>query len=131
MSDLVALAKRYVDLTAEIESVRVQMRAALFKGARHVSADAERADPRPTPAGVRPAGKRKPKPPSRETVMAASAAADDAVIRTLKRPPRMQLGEIVRAVAGKPTTVQQHLKRLQAKGLVERSGNGWAATSSP
>jgi hypothetical protein len=113
MDDLVELARRLVALDDEAAKVRAEIKAVVLNGE----------GPRPTPArSSKPGG-------NRAVVMERAAKADEEVVALLKGQP-LTTAEIVAATQGKQTTVQNRLRRLMAKGLVERAGSGWGARSS-
>jgi hypothetical protein len=111
--DLVALAQRYVSLSAELEETRSAMRAALMNGS----------DGNPTTAGS--SG-----PPNkgmdREAVLAQSKAADERVLALLREKP-MRPSEIAKATRGKLSTTRERLRRLHKRGAVEPAADGWRA----
>jgi hypothetical protein len=113
--DLVALAQRYVLLSAELEETRNAMRAALINGL----------DVNPTKAGS--SG-----PPNkgmdREAVLAQSKLADERVLALL-REKTMRPSEIAKATRGKLSTTRERLRRLHKRGTVEPSADGWRATA--
>jgi hypothetical protein len=126
-SELVVLAEKFLSLSNELEAVRNAMRAALANGAdpSHV---------RPTHAGKRPGkkteAKAKPAHPDRATVLAKSAAADEALLALLKEKPGARPTEIAEATGAAGTTTSMRLKRLADRGLIERRGDGWTATAT-
>jgi hypothetical protein len=119
VSDLRALAERYVVLEAEIETVRRAMVSALTNGAGGASLL------RPT-ARLRPALKE-----PREAIFGAAKDADAKVLELLKATPGMTGAAIMRATNSKPTTLQQRLKRLERRSLVRRDDSGaWSAMTA-
>ena len=119
---LVALAKRLVDLDAEAASVRAEMLRLL--SANGADRDPPPVVPPPRPTQGRPA--RKPPPFDRVKAM----EAEQAIVALLKSNTPMSTGGIVRATGAHKATVQDRLKRLQAKGLVARGDTGgWTATA--
>jgi hypothetical protein len=122
--DLVALAQRYVLLSAELEETRSAMRAALINGL----------DVNPTKAGS--SG-----PPNkgmdREAILAQSKAADERVLALLREKP-MRPSEIAKVMRGKLSTTRERLRKLRKRGEVESAVDGWrlaganpATTPSP
>jgi hypothetical protein len=112
--DLLALASKYVSLTGEIEDVRRAMLACLTNGA----ADAART-PRPMQA--------RPKPGSHPNALKA-AEAEAKMIELLRASPGMRTTAIAQATGAKKSTVTERLRRLQARGQVERGEEGdWTA----
>jgi hypothetical protein len=124
--DLVELAQRLVELDRETAEVRRRMLALLSNGA-----DTSPAHP-PRPAR-RSGGTAKPpkaKSPSRDEVMAKSAAADEAALVLIRSQPGVKTGEIATATQAKGTTMAERLRRLKEKGLVAGGGSeGWTAAS--
>src|SRR6516164_2507484 len=114
--DLVALAQRYVLLSAELEETRSAMRAALINGL----------DVNPTKAGS--SG-----PPNkgmdREAFLAQTKAADERVLALLREKP-MRPSEIVRVTQGKLSTTRERLRRLRKRGVVEPAEDGWRLTGA-
>jgi hypothetical protein len=115
--DLVALAQRYVSLSAELEETRSAMRAALMNGS----------DGNPTTAGS--SG-----PPNkgvdREALLAQSKAADERVLALLREKP-MRPSEIAKATRGKLSTTRERLQRLRKRGVVESAAEGWRLAVNP
>jgi predicted Rossmann fold nucleotide-binding protein DprA/Smf involved in DNA uptake len=125
--DLTELARQYVSLTAQLQEVRNAIKRCVLNGV-----DPE-PPPGPTSARSKPgqtAKPMKPRPPGRDEVMAQAKLDDDAVIAALKNEP-MRLVQLAEATGQKQTTLSNRLKRLAERGLIERSGGGWAAAPSP
>jgi hypothetical protein len=122
MSDLCALAARYVELETEIAGVRRSMLAALTNGG------AGEPTSRPTPRRVQAPGA---KPPSREEMMARAAARNRIVDILKAQRGQMGLMAIARATDSNRGTTSERLKRLQTQNLVEQSEDGgWRAIAS-
>jgi hypothetical protein len=116
MTDLCALAQRYVSLTTELEDVRQQMKTALLNGG-----GSETARPPTSPRQGRN---------ERRELLETSAARDEAVMALLKDGPMSQAA-LVRAIGVAQSTTQQRLQRLLAKGLLARSDDGdWSIAPS-
>jgi hypothetical protein len=116
--NLVELAQRFVRLSEELDVTRGAMKRLLLNGAGGPSEN-------PTLAR-RPAGKGPQ--PSRPKALRGQQV-EEAIIRLLQTSPGMGTGAIARSTsAGRSTTVER-LRRLQAKGVIERDGlgAGWRA----
>jgi hypothetical protein len=109
--DLVALAQRYVSLSAELEETRSAMRASLMNGS----------DGNPTTAGSSGLPN---KGMDREAVLAQSKAADERVLALL-REKAMRPSEIAKATRSKLSTTRERLQRLRKRGEVEPTADGW------
>jgi hypothetical protein len=118
MADLVQLARRLVMLDDEAAKVRAEIKAVVLNGGSEA--------PPFSPKSMRPPDR----PQKRTAIMEQAAKADEAVVGLLRAKP-MTTAEIVAATQGKQTTVQNRLRRLMTKGLVERAGSGWSVTLSP
>ena len=106
MTDLCALAQRYVELATKIENVRREMLSCLANGAGSEPAA------HPTPRGAR-------------RVLPAQAKDADETVLALLKAKSMKQSEIATA-----TTLQNRLARLRDRGLVERGGDGaWNAVN--
>src|SRR5271166_6460142 len=114
--DLVALAKRFVDLTAELDATRDAMRRLLMNGAGGEAA------PRPTQAA-----RRGDEPPPAAKMIEA-AANEARIIEVLKKQPGMGVTALAEAMSAKKSTTAERLRRLREKGLVEAAeSGGWSA----
>ena len=121
MSELVALAERFVRLSGELDATRDAMRRLLLNGAG--------AEPvRPTkPARSKPGGVEKQKHPH----AIAAAAAEGKIIEVLRSTPGMKTTEIARATDAKVNTTTQRLARMLDRGAIIRDGadGGWTASA--
>ncbi len=114
--DLVALAKRFVDLTAEIEDTRRAMLTCLTNGAGGEAT-------RPTHAGpAGPSTSSGEAPPqafdkSASNRMIEAAASEARIIEVLKQQPGMGIMALAAATSSKKSTTAQRLRRLREKGL--------------
>ena len=116
MGDLIDLARRYVALNDELETVRDQIKRAVMNGG---------ADPPKAPF-ARPA--RSPGG-SQHPAAIKAAEAEQTIMVLLKDRPGMRTSEIARKTSSKTTAVNPRLQRLRSKGLIERDeANGWAAS---
>jgi hypothetical protein len=79
----------------------------------------------PTPA-KRPGTKR---PQSSRPKLVAAAQVEETILGLLRSSPGLRTAAIAKATAAQRSTTDERLKRLQAKGLVERddAGVGWRA----
>jgi hypothetical protein len=109
--DLVALAQRYVSLSAELEETRSAMRAALMNGS----------DGNPTKAGSSGLPNKRI---HHEALLAQSKAAEERVLALLREKP-MRPSEIARVTRGKLSTTRERLRRLRKRGVVEPAADGW------
>jgi MarR family len=100
--DLVELAQRFVRLSGELDATRDAMKRLLMNGG---------ASPNPTPA-KRPGVKRPP------------AQAEEAILNLLQSSPGLRTAAIMKATGCVRSTMVERLKRLQAKGLIERDDAG-------
>jgi predicted Rossmann fold nucleotide-binding protein DprA/Smf involved in DNA uptake len=116
LTDLRALAERYVTLEREIAEVRNAMRHALGNGVD--------AAPNPPPARSKPGG-------SRAEALAQAAEAEQRVLALLKDRP-MKAAEIARQTASKVSTTAERMNRLERRGMVQRAIDGaWSLQSTP
>jgi DNA-binding NtrC family response regulator len=115
MTGLVELARRYVALNDELESVRELIKRAVVNGAESME--------NPTRA-ERPGAKG----PSHPNAIAA-AAAERKIIELLQQSPGMGTAAVARAMGARTNTTAERLKRLRAKGLTVGGGSGgWTAS---
>jgi hypothetical protein len=79
----------------------------------------------PTPAR-RPGAKR---PQSGRSKMVAAAQVEQTILELLRLSPGLRTAAIAKATAARRSTADERLKRLQAKGLIERddASAGWRA----
>jgi predicted Rossmann fold nucleotide-binding protein DprA/Smf involved in DNA uptake len=120
MSDagLVELARRYVRLSDELDAVRGEIARAVLNGAGETqNVPFVHAQRRGESASLHPNAQ-------------AAAKAEARILELLKARP-MRTGEIATATEAKINTVTERLKRMKAKGLVERdtASAGWAASA--
>jgi hypothetical protein len=87
MSDLVALARRFVSLSDELESVRGEIKHAVLNGGGDAAPP-----PRPTPARSKP-GRSKSSPPAH---IAAAAKAEREIVDLLKASPGLKAAQMPR-----------------------------------
>jgi hypothetical protein len=129
--DLVLLAEQYLKTAAQLEAIRRSMSKLLANGS---GGDPEPLHPpmRPErPGAKRPRASKPPQPLNRYAEkMAASAAAYEGIVVLLKNSPEgMKSKQIAEAMGVKASTTAERLRKLAQRGLVERSGGGWSATS--
>jgi predicted Rossmann fold nucleotide-binding protein DprA/Smf involved in DNA uptake len=116
-AELVQLAERLVELNQETAEVRSGMLKLLANGA----------DPAPHPTSRPHKGlKQSPSPEA----MARAGEAEAQIVEMLKTEP-LGPAEIARRTQAKVGTVNDRLKRLAGRGLVERRDEGWTAISPP
>ncbi len=112
--DLVALAKRFVDLTAELDATRDAMRWLLMNGAGGEAA------PRPTQA--------RPKPGARHPNAIKAAEIEASIVALLRTTPGMRTAAVAKATGARTSTTVERLKRMKDKGLAQGGGDaGWSA----
>jgi hypothetical protein len=110
--EIVQLAERLVQLDREAGEIRARLLKLLANGS----------DPAPRPSG-----------PGRKPGAARAAMteqAETAIVELLKGQA-MGPAEIARATGARTGTVNDRLRRLCKKGLVERADAGWRAISPP
>jgi predicted Rossmann fold nucleotide-binding protein DprA/Smf involved in DNA uptake len=120
MSDLVALARKFVSLNDEIESVREQIKLAVANcwGGK---AEAPFAQPARQSSGG-----------SQPNHLQAAKEAESQILELLRTRP-MRMAEISASMGAKQVTTGERLKRMKAKGLIEREdgGGAWTVVASP
>jgi predicted Rossmann fold nucleotide-binding protein DprA/Smf involved in DNA uptake len=124
--NLVELAQRFVRLSGELDSTRDAMKRLLMNGAAVkscIDAPSKQRSPNenPTPA-KRPGAKR---PQSRHPKALRAAQVEETILELLQSSPGIRTAAIAKATAAQRSTTDERLKRLQAKGLVERDDVGW------
>ena len=118
--DLVALAERYVNLSGELNEVRDAMKRLLLNGA---------GPPEKTPPGeVKP----NPQPPRVRAKRARSkphpnaikfAETSETILTELRLKPS-STKEIAALTQAKTSTTVERLKKMKARGLVQRDDQG-------
>ena len=112
-ADLVTLARRFVQVSDELEVLRGEIARAVLNGGGTPEAA------RPTRAGR----------PGRQAAQAEEAEAE--ILDLLRATPNLGTAAIVRETAGKVSTVSERLRRMKAKNLVEGGGQvGWRVTAT-
>jgi hypothetical protein len=116
--DLVELAQGFVRLSGELDATRDAMKRLLLNGAGGPSEN-------PTPA-KRPGAKR---PQSSHPKARRGPQVEEAIVALLQSSPGMGTAAIAKATAAQRSTTGERLKRLRAKGLIERddASAGWRA----
>ena len=120
MSDLVELARRFVQLSDELESVRGEIKLAVVNGAGDSPI-------RPTSA-ARPGLKRSQ--PSQPNHLQVAKEAESQILEMLKTGPK-RMAEISSEMQARQSTTSERLRRMREKGLIKRDGEGWAASAAP
>jgi hypothetical protein len=113
---LVELARKYVALSDQLEAVRGQIERTVANGAAGEAA-------RPTQPARSSGGSQHP-----NALKAVEAEA--LIIERLRDRPGMGTAELARATDSKVNTTTERLKRMKAKGLIERQDGregGWTA----
>ena len=134
MTDLVGLARRFVQLS-ELEATRAEIAKAVLNGGGGASPKAPF-----TPAG-RPGrtgslgGKSQSQPlelqsqPNQHPNAIRGAEVETQILAMLKERPH-RMAEISSTMKSRQSTTSERLRRMRAKGLVERRGEGWAIVAS-
>jgi uncharacterized membrane protein len=115
--NLVELAQRFVRLSGELDSTRDAMKRLLLNGAGSPNEN-------PFVRASRPGAKR---PRSNPPKALRAAEIETTILELLRSSPGMGTAAIARATAAQRSTTDERLKRLQAKGLIERDDAGWRA----
>jgi hypothetical protein len=133
-ADLVALASRYVELSAQLEQTRIAMRLALANGAAgeteasFFGSSGGSAAARPTQAPRR--GRHKPQSPLMQTQAATADQAEQEIVAYLQLNPNAQTRAVVEATKAKRGTAMARLRRLRAQGKISGGGEaGWTAAA--
>ena len=112
MSELVALAERFVRLSGELDATRDAMRRLLLNGA------GDKPDtPFAKPVRSKPGGSKQKHPHA-----IAAAAAEGKIIEVLRSTPGMKTTEIARATGSRTNTVSQRLARMRDRGAITGGG---------
>jgi hypothetical protein len=144
--DLASLARKFVTLSDELDSVREDIKRCVLNGMDPDPIRPTLARSRPGKAAkakvsraAKPKAAKASKPPPQDGAeakperyaerMRLARIADEEMVTMLRSQPGMRTGEIRRATEQRPSTLGERLKRLARQGRVERSGGGWAATS--
>jgi hypothetical protein len=116
--DLVELAQRFVRLSGELDLTRDAMKRLLMNGA---------GSPNKNPTSARRPGAKRPQ--SSHPKRVATAEIEQAIVNLLQSSPGLRTAAIAKATAAQRSTTDERLKRLRAKGLVERddASAGWRA----
>jgi IclR helix-turn-helix domain len=117
--NLVELAQQFVRLSGELDLTRDAMKRLLLNGAGSPNEN-------PFVRAKRPGAKR---PRSNHPKALRAAKVEETILKLLQSSPGMRTAAIAKATAAQRSTTDERLKRLQAKGLVERddAGVGWRA----
>jgi hypothetical protein len=127
--ELLALARRLIDLDEETTATRQKMLVLLSNGHDATAPAPEASRPLYRPARTQAGPPRKARSPAQAA--AADAELDRLVATLRERPEGIGPAELSRVTAMKPPTVYDRLKRLQALGRAERvEGRGWIATQT-
>jgi hypothetical protein len=125
---LVDLARRYVALSDELETVRGEIKRVMLNGGG-APEPGVKAKPNPTKP-ARPAGGSKPTKSARMHPNAKLAAEAEAkIIALLRMTPGMRPSEIAKQMAARPNTTVQRLERMRERGEVQRDDQGAYAAS--
>ena len=115
---LVELARRYVTLSDELETVRSEIARAVLNGG------GGKPDPHPTGAqrpGVKGSQSSHPN-------AAKAAEAEETILNLLRERP-MRMVEIMAAMESRQSTTSERLRRLRQRGLVAADSGAWTATA--
>jgi hypothetical protein len=123
MSDLVALAREYVTLSDQLETVRAKIKLAVLNGGA--------GPPEKTPPGdgkgnfpqprVR-AKRARSKTPHPNAKLAAEA--EGRILEVIRSQPGIRTAEIARAMDAKVNTTTQRLGRMLTRSVVVKSDQG-------
>ena len=131
MSELVQLAERFVRVTAELDAIRASMKKLLLNGAdpaHPTRAQRPGAQKRPQRQSLSPGAKKRSSPQPHWNA-AGAAKAEAKIVELVRSSPGMRTSAIAKATSTGATTVAGRLKRLQARSLVERHGEGWRVSA--
>ena len=115
LSPMVGLAQRFVRLFGELDLTRDAMKRLLMNGA------GGQAQTLPQPGGQREAAAIAPPKALR------GLQVEKTIFKLVQSSPGMGTVAIAKATAAGRSTPVERLKRLQAKGRIERDGVGWRA----
>jgi DNA-directed RNA polymerase specialized sigma24 family protein len=127
MSDLVELARRYVAASDVLESLRNEIRRAVLNGG------GEKPEA-PFSRPARPSGGKstKAQAQARHPNALKAQKVDQEIVAMLRDRPGLKTMEIAKAMDSKTSTTVERLRRLTARGQVQRDEQGgWASTPSP
>ncbi len=110
--NLVELAQRFVRLSGELDATGDAEKRLLLNGAGQ--------NETPTPA--RRPGAKGPQPSHPKALRAVQVG--QTILELLRSSPGLRTAATARATAAGRSTTVERLKRLQAKGLIERAGHG-------
>jgi hypothetical protein len=114
---LVELARRYVTLSDELESVRDQIKLAVLNGAGGEA-------PHPLQP-ARSSGGMNPK-------AAMAQAAESEIIALLQSTPGLKTSQIAAQTNAKTNTTVERLRRMKERGQIARDeGGGWQVGAAP
>jgi hypothetical protein len=106
--NLLELAQRFVRLSSELEATRDGIRGLLLNGA----------GPNENPTPARRPGAKGPR--SNPPRAGGAAQVEETIVGLLRSSPGLRTAAIAKATAAQRSTADERLKRLQAKGLIER-----------
>jgi hypothetical protein len=116
MNGLVELARRYVSLSDELESVREQIKREVLNGAGEIPQA-------PFVRAERP-GAKGPQHPS----ALKAAAAEAKMLDLIRASPGMGTTALAKAAGSKTSTTIERLRRMRERGEVVGGGaDGWTA----
>jgi hypothetical protein len=117
VDSLTELARKFVDLSDQLEAVRVEIKRCVLNGG---------GDPMPNHP---PRARAPTKAAGRKAKQSAKAEA--AIVDLISETP-MRTSQIARATSAKVNTVSERMKRLCQRGAVRRDEDGlWAAAAAP
>ena len=128
---LVDLARRFVAASEEVDDLRETDRPGgpeRLGGAPAPEPALESEEPKPRPTRAQRSGGNGSQPKSRSPKthpkVLAAAAEDAKVLALLKSTPGLRSNVIAAKTGSKPSTMVERLKRMTARGQVERDGDG-------
>ena len=122
MSDLVTLARKFVDLSDQLEAVRAEIAKAVLNGGGGATPKA------PFVKAGRP-GRTGSQSQHPNAILAQQA--ESQIIELIKTTPGLKTTEIAKETGSKVNTTTQRLARMRERGLITRGdgGSGWAAAA--
>jgi hypothetical protein len=116
MDSLTELARKFVDLSDQLEAVRVEIKRCVLNGGDPMPNHPPRAR-----ASTKAAGRKAKQ----------SAKAEAAIVTLISETP-MRTSQIARATSARVNTVSERMRRLCQRGAVRRGEDGlWAAAAAP
>ena len=130
MTDLVGLARRYVALSDELESIRGEIAKAVLNGGDPSApfVNAQRRGGKASQGSRSQLQSRQELQPSQPNHIEAAKLAEEKILSLLRERPR-RMAEISSEMQARQSTTSERLRRMRDKGLVKRDGEGWAVSA--